>query len=309
MRARCAVCGESWQIGEGHACPPKSRQNGVDTFVHPPPEAEALAAVGLFESVGAIEFGVTVKDEATGRCDYDVLTGEGLRGFLPGLLKQNAAARESVIVRPEGERVCFWQVDDAPQETADLLRGVAFGTIETSPGSNQPWLAVTDELRADELEAARKRFLARVAETGGNGGSYGALRWPGTLNRKHDPAPLVRVVHSNLGRTTTLTELEGLGLLALPTLPGEKAASNVVDFAGAARSWPSYEKALADAPRKANGRPDRSAADFSFAQLSFLRGKSYCEVRAKLLEVSESARTKTEHYLERTLDRAQEAAR
>jgi hypothetical protein len=55
--------------------PPESQQIGVDTFVHPP--AEAVAAVGLFESVGAHEFGVTVKDETTGRCDYDVMDAAG----------------------------------------------------------------------------------------------------------------------------------------------------------------------------------------------------------------------------------------
>jgi hypothetical protein len=307
MRVRCALCGEYWQIGEGHACPPKSQQIGVDTFVHPP--AEAVAAVGLFESVGAHEFGVTVKDETTGRCDYDVMDGEALRAYLPGLLARNEAARESVIVRPEAERVTFWQVDDHGEDTRARLSVVAFITIETSPGNYLSYVAVADELEADELEAERKRFLARVAETGGNGGSYGAVRLPGTLNQKHDRAPRVRVLHSTPGRTVTVAELEAADLLAPPPPPRQKPPSNVVDFGAASRPWPSYEKALADAPRKANGQPDRSAADFSFAQLSFLRGKTCYDVRAKLLEVSESARTKTEHYLERTLDRAQVAVR
>lgn len=318
MRARCALCGETYEIGAGrHACPPpkvktdvhppESQQIGVDTFVHPP--AEAVAAVGLFESVGAHEFGVTVKDETTGRCDYDVMDGESLRAYLPGLLARNEAARVSVIVRPEAERVTYWQVDDHGEDTRARLSDVAFITIETSPGNYLSYVAVADELEADELEAERKRFLAQVAETGGNGGSYGAVRLPGTLNQKHDHAPRVRVLHSTPGRTVTVAELEGAGLLAPPPQRRLKPPSNVVDFGAASRPWPSYEKALADAPRKANGQPDRSAADFSFAQLSFLRGKTYYDVRAKLLEVSESARTKTEHYLERTLDRAQEAAR
>ena len=84
MRARCALCGETYEIGAGpHACPPpkvktdvrppESQQIGVDTFVHPLAEAEA--AISLFESVGAHEFGVTTKDEVTGRCDYEVMDG------------------------------------------------------------------------------------------------------------------------------------------------------------------------------------------------------------------------------------------
>ena len=73
----CKLRGESWQIGAGpHVCPPKNQQIGVDTFVHPPPDAEALAAVELFESVGAHEFGVTVKDETSGWCDYEVMESD-----------------------------------------------------------------------------------------------------------------------------------------------------------------------------------------------------------------------------------------
>jgi hypothetical protein len=314
FRARCMLCGESYS--GPHACadvwaatapdPPENEQIGVDKFVHPPAE---IAAVELYESVGAHEFGVTVKDETDGRCDYDVMTGDGLRASLPGLLERNRAGRESVIVRPMAERVCFWQVDDAPQETADLLRAVAFGTFETSPGSFQSWIAVGDELEKEELDAARARFLEVVKRTGGNGGSHGAVRWPGTLNRKHDPAPLVRTVHANPGRTVTIAELEEWGLLA--PVPEEKpqAKSNVVPLNPGERPWPSYDKALAGAPAKQSGGADRSAADFSFALLSFLRGKGRAEVRARLLEVSESAREKTSHYLERTLNEAEKSAR
>lgn len=61
-------------------------------------------------------------------------------------------------------------------------------------------------------------------------------------------------------------------------------------------------------PPEQGGGLDRSAADFAWCLLSFLRGKDRADVRIKLLEVSESAAEKSGHYIDRTLDRAWESA-
>jgi hypothetical protein len=215
-------------------------------------------------------------------------------------------------VRPEGKRV-LWLIDDATPETCELLRPVAFALVETSPGSFQPWLAIDDELSEEESKRERERLLRVVARTGGNGGSFGALRWPGSRNQKpirkqaDGSQPIVRIVYSEMGRVTTIAELEELGLLAPPVV--RATTSNFKIYADKVpTTWPSWEQELGYSKAKKDGTPNRSEADFRWCRTAFLWGWSDTDVAAELRNVSPKACDETEHYIDRTVKNAAAAA-
>ena len=215
--------------------PPGAKWDGFVPPPDAPPEFASkkpeIAALEVFESVGAFSFDVTHLHDPSPRKDktrgYEIVDGGEFRGKLVRYLEMNKVEQAggeywSMAVRPRSERVTFWQVDDATRETCERLRAVSFLQIETSPGNYQCWLAIGDEREKEELDATRKRFLRVVSRIGGNGGSYGALRWPGSVNHKPErnqadgSQPTVRIVHLEMGRVTTVAELAGLGLLAPP---------------------------------------------------------------------------------------------
>ena len=197
-------------------------------FASETPEFDALEA---FESVGAFSFEVTHLHDPSPRKDknrnYEVVDGAEFRDELARYLEMNKVEQAdgefwSMVVRPRSERVVFWLVDDATRETCERLRAVSLLQIETSLDNYQCWLAIGDEREKEELDATRKRFLRVVSRIGGNGGSYGALRWPGSDNHKPErkqadgSQPTVRIIYLEMGRVTTIAELGRIGLLAPP---------------------------------------------------------------------------------------------
>jgi hypothetical protein len=292
----------------------------------PPPDAPPefaskkpeIAALEVFESVGASGFEVTHLHDPSPANDkkreYEPVDGAAFRENLETYLEANRTEQAggeywSMAVRPRSERVTFWQVDEATRATCERYRAVSFLQIETSPDNYQCWLAIGDELDKAELDAARKRLLRVVKRTGGNGGSFGALRWPGSRNQKpirkqaDGSQPIVRIVHSEMGRVTTIAELEELGLLAPPVEKAErqnfKVCANKVPT-----KWPSWEQELGYCRLKESGDPDRSEADFRWCRTAFLWGWSDTDVAAELRNVSPKACDETEHYIDRTVKNA-----
>ncbi len=291
-------------------------------------ENHELAAVDIFESVGAFEFETTLLHDPSPDGEknrgYEIIGITDFPAKLPRLLGKNRNEQfhneqleraYSLAVRPRGERY-FWLLDDLNAAQANALKDVAFLIIETSPGNYQAWLALSDEVdlsdKAQEewWKAQRNRLIRKV---GGNGGSYGALRWPGTYNNKpyreiDGVRPLVRIVRANPGRVTTLAELDALGLLAPPIEKPKKVVDIRPRRQGTPTQWPSWERELSRSDIKANGEPDHSVADAKWCKRCFEWGWSRTEVKAMLLSVSPRAKEKTNHYVELTLDRAEEWA-
>ncbi len=192
---------------------------------------------------------------------------------------------------------------DATRETCERLRAVSLLQVETSPGNYQSWLAVGDESEKEELDVLRGRFLREVSRTGGNGGSLGALRWPGSFNHKPErkqadgSQPVVRIVHLEMGRITTVAELESMGFLAPPIVCAGTSTSRV-NSNKVPIQWPSWEQELGYSKTKSDGTLDRSEADFRWCRTALLWGWSETEVAAKLREVSPKACDETKHYIE-----------
>lgn len=99
----------------------------------------------------------------------------------------------------------------------------------------------------------------------------GATRIAGSINFKRKYAP-------NFPRVEILSQADGItertpAPLA-PTAPPQ----------GLSRSgrWPDYQRALAGAPRKRDGSPDRSKADYWWCRWAIERGWSVDEVAERL---------------------------
>jgi hypothetical protein len=185
----------------------------------------------------------------------------------------------------------FIQVDDCDFQTIVRLKPLSFLCIETSDENYQCWIALN--LYKDEsLEDVRKRFLRGLKSKGlkGNGGSYGAMRWPGSINYKPERRtisgqPRVRIVFANEG-------LRVAGLLAAPEAHDYKSYRRAVR--SSLKRWPDYERCL-------EKRPNRSEADAQFVWISLMRGFTEDEIAEKLLDVSDKANEGGKRYIDRTI--------
>ena len=264
---------------------------------------EAKRMIDLFTSVGARSFVVTKLDVNQIHLWGKPYSASELYEKLPPLVRtaailkpctlpdgQIVEAGENLIIRPTGPDVQFIQLDDLSAEQLHRVRTVAFIIHETSPGNHQAWFAVSGVSHDKE---AFKDFMRRVRKAVGqtDKSASGATRMAGTFNFKTKYAPnypTVTITDAAPGRVTNEEQLTRLGLLAAPepvippTFTPVPSSNN--------RPWPSYEITLMRAPRKSDGTPDRSRADYNFALVCLTGQKGIEETIVKLLEVSERAR-------------------
>jgi hypothetical protein len=260
-------------------------------------KGEAVEHIELFESVGAVTFDVTMRDEESGRASlFETVDGRAMRSRLPAYLARNDEG-ESLIARPHGTRE-LWQVDDAPRDLVEQLAEFAFEAHETSPGNYQIWLA--PEGTPGEIAAAEPRFFARIADTGANRGGRGATRLAGSLNQKPGRASFpVCLVHRAPGRLAEVAELGRAAWLAPEPEPSpEQTRVAPVRSNEAEKSLPDYRQCLAERGG------DRSRADFLFSLRASRQGFTEEEIAAALRAESDKARARRDRYAERTARKA-----
>ncbi|MBV9506488.1 MAG: hypothetical protein JO323_15945 [Acidobacteriia bacterium] len=302
--------------------------------------AQAQRMVDLFTSVGATRFIVTNTDindnliwppsylksmgRHRARREDAHFTPRALQHSLAHMLSlasihrrytlpdgRAAEAGENLMLRPMSDNISFVQLDDLNAEQLDKVRQAAFLIHRTSPGNHQAWLAVADYHGEDRL------LYARVLEALGAGdhSATGCTRIAGSENwkEKYLPfPPMISIVEGAPGRVMTPDKLTAMGLLKEPdpalatdihvgpkTSPRAQALR--VSLPGN-RTFPSYEMALAGAPRNATGTgPDRSKADYWWCYLAAQRGFSVNEIMTELERRSPKAQEmrykhKDEHY-------------
>jgi hypothetical protein len=259
--------------------------------------SKALEMLTAFASVGARSFDVTVLNDIEGR-EENFQSNRSLEELRRSMAKRLEAAtrlQHSVIIRPRSSTALLIQLDDFTAEKAAQIEPHSFLTLQTSPGNFQVWLAVSDGPKEADKEAA-KEFKTRVRRGAGSDHSAsGATRIAGSLNfkKKYAPAfPRVEITRANAGSFTTVAGLEHAGLLAPEEQPMPPASSAPQESArpAAGRYWPDYQQVLSGAPRKQDGTPDRSKADYFFCKFADERGFTVDEMAAKLPEVSPRAR-------------------
>jgi hypothetical protein len=280
--------------GAASVTPPVSSSAGFG-------ESESARAIALFESVGASRFEVTMRDEAAARSAlHRKHDAAELCARLPFYLKRNETRAESFIIRPRGASLI--QVDDLSAELHARFEPFAFLTLCTSPDSYQAWLALpsgtSEETRADVRARLLRQFNLTKPEA--DKGASGALRVPGSLNRKpkHEAAPpRVHLVQACAGRFVTPAELERARLLAPPEPSAEQTRGAPVRSEA---QMPRYATKY-----KASGDVDRSRSDFDFALRALRCGCAQSDVEARLLELSAKAQARRRtSYVRRTVERA-----
>ena len=282
---------------------------------------EALAMLDAFAGVGATMFNVSLIDIDENPKGHDVVTLEQLRRSVAARLEAATRRKLNLIVHPRSKTALLVQLDDTHNSA---LWPHSFMRLETSPGNYQFWLAVSDGPKdgdsAAEKEAA-KVFRYRMRRgAGADKFASGSVRLAGSLNIKPKYAPdfpVVRVSQVEPGRTTTVAALDAAGLIG--PLPDIMAPGSVPPLkkppprAGGPRHYPDYQQALNGAPLKADGKPDRSLADFMYGKWMAQRGFTKEEIAWQIVQVSKKAqervrRNPNDRYAQITAAKATEAA-
>lgn len=261
------------------------------------PDSE-IAALQIFGDVGLVPDQILLRDDRTGHIRERKTTPADLERNIRSYLDSAADEERSAIIRVRGH---FIQVDDCDRETLERLRPYSFLQVETSAGNYQSWLSISDT--GGDLEVLRRRFFEWLKAEGltGNGGSYGALRWPGSVNFKPGRNEfVVRLLHTNRRRVSA-ADLERSGLLA--DLPEPSPRATQTRAGNLRRPWPSYDIEL-DAHRKQSGELDRSAADWHWSIKALDRGHSIEETAAELERLSDKAASRRDGYALTTVKRA-----
>jgi hypothetical protein len=165
-----------------------------------------------FASVGASRFDVTWTDLAGVEQGFrrNVITGY-LARMMPAELDAAARRQRNVIVRPRSDgEVTFVQLDKLGADQLARVAPAMFLILETSPGNFQAWAALTEAVDPDFVRRLKKG-------AGADAGASGATRIAGSINFKVKYAPnfpRVAIRAVNEGRTTTIAELDRLGLVA-----------------------------------------------------------------------------------------------
>jgi hypothetical protein len=266
--------------------------------------AEAYRMLDTFASVGAHYFDVTFLDiDGAKRGFRKEQSVTQIRNSLPKLLPGLTERRNSIVVRPHGDDVTLVQLDDLDAAALERVQGVAFLTLATSPGNHQAWVAISG---LDD----RKDFARRLRKgTGADLSASGATRVAGTANykRKYEPGfPTVSILAAVPGRIVAPHQLEALDLVAAPE-PIAAAPFRVSSTTGN-RSWPDYQRCVANAPlNNAKTGPDISRADFFWSLMAAQRGWSTAEIASRLSDISSKAKTDGDAYAHRTALRAVDA--
>jgi RepB DNA-primase from phage plasmid len=261
--------------------------------------AEALVMVDAFLSVGVKQFDVIETD--INRVSHGFRAGRNagaMNLLLPFLIPRCWEFHQNLIVRPR-RPLCgaLAQLDDLDVDQVARVRPVAFLVVETSPGNYQVWLSIgggTAEFVKRLMKGVHSDRRANCA---------GRIAGSPNCKPKYAPNfPVVTVSSVRPGAVVKPVELEDLGLVAAPAPLAKRCPP------GSNRGWPDYERCLRAAPKKQDGTPDRSCADYMWAKWAVERGNSTSAVRAKLLEVSGKAREEWERgnqkYVDRTVDAA-----
>ena len=277
--------------------------------------AEAEAACTLCASVGVERVKIVLVDDTKPKGAPDAvthargLTLAELQSELPHYITRNARAPvESLTVRLhfKGDTRLI-QTDDCSPEVCAALAPFSFMQAATSPGNAQAWLCLADELSEREYAEVRRRYLKRLEGTGANGGAYGSIRWPGSMNRKpgrrysDGASPRVQLLLSAPGRRVTVAELDAAGLLAPPE--PKPTPRQVRDIKGRIPSgWPDLEECYA------KYGSDRSRAEFVWCMKALRKGWPEHHVEAELSRVGAKAVTRQrDDYIAKTVENAARA--
>lgn len=323
--------GPSGPIG-GQKCPPIDHPDAakVKRCAIVDARAEAEYTVAVLGSVTAGTFGIAALDDAARALRAWRVYGseEELAANLQHVLRWNARDGCSISLRFMGDdfggKHGLVHLDDVPEDVRLALEPFALLTAETSPGNAQVVVAVVDDVGrplSDEKTAeVAERFARRFQARGVNVGSTGAMRLPGSENRKPSRLlsdgtyPRVRLRSTRTGHRVPLAELEFYGLLApRPVAPDRPQGRRPARRGAGPIEWPDYRLALEYSGTYTTGRlagqPDEHRAAYRFAKWASERGFYEHEIVDRLRAECGWARDRKERDVRATVRRAMQKAR
>ena len=281
-------------------------------------DQETGAFIAALASVGMMQAHVTVLSLDEGKIDGKQVGGakvrfipnmstDALRVQLPGIIADATARECSVIVsHPLVPGVKLIQCDDVSEEVLQQLRPVSFMQFQTSAGSFQAWVAMS------EADAASGDYYRRLRKgVGSDKSASESTRVPGSkcCKAKYGPDyPTIRLLHLSPKRIATVTEIEATGLLAeaTPVLP-QRVTAPLAPFVPAAQQsstsssgqkWPDYS----ECESYGLARGSREQADIRFAQIAAWRGFDVKAIESEIYRLSPKCRDgedRPERYAER----------
>ena len=266
----------------------------------------ALTMVDAFVSIGSRRFDLTRTTINREPVDYCAGRNVGaMRILLPVLVPLVWTRQENLIIRPQKPmHGVLVQLDDLAAGQLERVRSRSFLIVETSVGNYQVWIAIED----GDVDFIKRLMKGVGADSRAN--CAGRLAGTPNCKKKYAPDfPAVRIAAVQPGMRAKGADLEDLAAPAVPSGASAPAASR---FHGTgSRGWPDYERCLAGAPKKPDGTPDRSRADYMWCIWALERGNSAAAVEVKLLEVSAKAREEwdrgNQEYVRRTVEAATKA--
>jgi hypothetical protein len=265
----------------------------------PRPATEARDMLAIFASVGARQFDLTVTDINSSKVFFKrAQPFAELSRDMPAILEGAASRQRNVNIRPYAANLYFVQLDDLGPDMLARLAPAVFLTINTSPGSYQAWAAIPGDQDKDFAGRLRKG-------TGADATASGATRIAGSFNFKPKYAPdfpRVRIEAGQPGRTTTVAELDQLGLVAPPQKEAYRPPARSGFRVSDPHRWPDYARCLEGAPPNASERV--SVADFTWCMIALDWGFSPDATAARLMEQSTKAKENGERYATRTVEAA-----
>lgn len=293
------------------------------------PEEEARTMIEACESVGATMFkaaftsiyplkGLAAElppdERSYPRKKHETATATELKAQIPEFIRRNREQQHNVAVRVWGP---WFQADDCSPEFYEQLKPYCFAAVRTSPKSYNVLLAFSssfvgsDGKRNDALVAVRDRFFAKCRELGetANGGAYGSVRMPGTLNVKEKylgDFPYIELAYTSMGRRTTPEELDAAGFLApapVQRLSPVNSGPRRIDIRAPRLDYQYFVNRCSRKPD--SGEPNLNGADEAYViYLMGSCGHSRSDAGAELRGVRDKAARRPD-YVERTLDAAE----
>jgi hypothetical protein len=273
----------TWTNGEAHPWHARSLRKSLAALGHPLPQAD--------------------NSNWPDEIHIARISTTDLGRIMPALLETAFTDHLNLNVHPYGSGVWYVQLDDIHADILARCSPAMFLQIETSPGNHQAWVA---------LPGIHNKELARRIRRGclSDRTASGFTKIAGSLNIKTKYAPdypRVTIRAAQPGRTTSIDELERLGLVAPSEefAPVSQPRTSKRTGLGTTDKWPSYTMCLDKAPRNRDSSgPDRSRADFWFCFLAIQWGHDVIATADHLLEESRKAREKGRSYAMQTARQA-----
>jgi hypothetical protein len=268
---------------------------GIDNLILPD-TGDAAATVRLLKSVGAETIRFFYLDHQGNHITSSIRDVEKIICIAEGK-GHNLAAR--VDGKTFGTLI---QLDEVKQCHLELLKRVAFMIFETSPNNFQAWVVLPMGTPIKQRNRIRTRLIAglKTYDDRINGGSYGEMRWPQSINQKEKYNGFrVRLIHESMGHFITSPELDAAGLLA--SVPKRERPKDRSSFRVQSPSRPVQNDLAKTEPDYAallGKHSQRHIADGLFLTDCILRGFTKVERRQLLLARSTKYQELDDAYFE-----------